>query len=415
MNAGVEVSGTMQANGVSTREESELPFVDVQSGDFDEDPLGAFLAAAAGGQICRSRRGVEVLDYATVAELINDPRLDSQDASVYERMGGPEALIDFADHGLLVAMRGEKHRRIRRVLSTGFRVRHVTERQGSMRETAQALTAGWSDAGHCEFVSEFSSPFPMRVLCELLGIPPEDIWIFTAAATELHLMAAVPLAPHFASIDTALRTLADYVAGLVAVRKRQPKDDVITSLIAAQETDDAVTDEELAWSLVNLIFAGQDTTRYQFASAVLELVEHGQWTRLHDDPALVPAAVAEALRIRPVTRFVVRIPREPMEIHGVRVEAGRRIILNLLAASHDPSRFEKPDEFRLDRSVSYDLPFGWGPHHCLGAALARTEMEAALDVLSARFSDVRLAGEPRLTAPAGMLHGPETLPLSFRD
>jgi cytochrome P450 len=108
---------------------------------------------------------------------------------------------------------------------------------------------------------------------------------------------------------------------------------------------------------------------------------------------------------------VVRIPREPFDVHGVRVEPGRRIILNLLTASHDPARFERPDEFRLDRTQRFDLPFGWGTHHCLGAALARTEMEAALSVLAERFAGLELSAPPVLTAPAGMLHGPEVLPL----
>ena len=407
------MTDTYEDNGVSMRQESDLPFVAVPGADFDVDPLGALRAAADGGPICRSPRGVEVLDYPTVAALITDPRLDSQDASVYARMGGPQSLLDFADHGLLVAMRGDKHRRIRRVLSAGFRVRQVLERHDSMRDQAAELAQQWTD-GQCEFVGEFSSPYPMRVLCALLGIPAGDIGIFTAAATELHLLAAVPLAPHFPRIESALHELVSYVTGLLAVRQRHPEDDLISSLIAAQRTEGSVSNEELAWSLVNLIFAGQDTTRYQLASAVFELIEHQEWARLRQDPALVPAAVDEALRLRPVTRFVVRIPREPIVIHGVTVQSGRRVILNLLAASHDPDRFDEPDRFRLDRAEHFELPFGWGPHHCLGAALARSEMEAALAVLTASFADVALTHQPQLTPPGGMLHGPETLALSFR-
>ncbi|MFD9668697.1 cytochrome P450 [Rhodococcus sp. NPDC059968] len=403
----------MGANNISTRKESDLPFLDVLSDEFERESLDVLREALTEGPVHRSRRGVEVLDYATVSELITDPRLDSQSASVYERMGGPKSLIEFADEGLLVAMNGDKHRRIRRVLSAGFRVRHVTERRHDMSAAAAALTDQWVN-GRCDFVADFSSPFPMRVLCELLGIPSQDIWIFTAAATELHLLAAVPLAPHFPRIDAALRTLAEYVTELVATRKKRPERDVISSLIAVQDTEGKLTDAELAWSLVNLIFAGQDTTRYQLASAVLELVQHNAWDRLHDDPSLVPAAVDEALRMRPVTRFVVRIPREPIVIHDVRVEPGRRIILNLLSASHDPARFADPGRLRLDRAERYDLPFGWGMHHCLGAALARTEMEAALTLLTSRFTDVQIAEAPQMTAPAGMLHGPEKLSLTFQ-
>jgi cytochrome P450 len=110
----------------------------------------------------------------------------------------------------------------------------------------------------------------------------------------------------------------------------------------------------------------------------------------------------------------VRLPHEPVLIHDVRVETGRRVILNLMAASADESRFEQPHEFRMDRPRRYALPFGWGFHHCLGATLARSEMEAALIVLASEFSEVDLEAQPEFTAPTGMLHGPETLPLRFR-
>jgi cytochrome P450 len=403
----------MQSQNVTERQEADLTFADLSAVTDDAQFRQVLSAAAEGGSICRSKRGVEVLDYDTVAALVGDPCLDSQDASVYERMGGPPSLLRFADQGLLVAMRGEQHRRLKQVLKAGFRVRHVADQQGAMRDLASEL-ADQSLDGPCDFVAAFSSPFPMQVLCQLIGIPAEDVGLFSAAATELHLLAAVPLDPHFPRIEAALRTLADYTGQLIDTRRRHPEDDIITSLIEVQQTAGKLSDEELAWSLVNIIFAGQDTTRYQLASAVYELIQHGSWGQLHRTPKLVPAAVDEALRIRPVTRFVVRIPHEPVLIHDVRVETGRRVILNLMAASADESRFERPQEFRMDRPQRYALPFGWGFHHCLGATLARSEMEAALTVLASKFAEVDLDGQPEFTAPTGMLHGPETLPLRFR-
>ncbi len=403
----------MQHQNVTERHEAELPLADLSTVVDDTQLREALHTAAMGGPICRSKRGVEVLDYDTIAELIGDTRLDSQDASVYERMGGPPSLLRFADQGLLVAMRGEQHQRLKQVLKAGFRVRHVAGQQDNMRELASSL-ADQSLDDPCDFVAAFSSPFPMRVLCRLIGIPAEDVGLFSAAATELHLLASAPLDPHFPRVEAALRTLADYVGQLIETRYRHPEDDIITSLIEVQQTTAKLSDEELAWSLVNIIFAGQDTTRYQLASAVYELIQHGLWGKLHDRPDLVPSAVDEALRIRPVTRFVVRIPHEPVVVHGVRVEPGRRVILNLMAASADESRFDRPHEFHMVRPQPYSLPFGWGFHHCLGAALARSEMEVALAVLTLKYSEVDLDGAPEFTAPTGMLHGPEKLPLRFR-
>jgi cytochrome P450 len=243
----------------------------------------------------------------------------------------------------------------------------------------------------------------------------EDIPLFTAAATELHLLAAVPLAPGFPRIDKALGELKEYITGLVRRRRDQPRDDIVTSLITVQETEGRLTEEELAWNLVNLIFAGQDTTRYQLASVVRAVAQApGAWERIHTDPELIPAAVEEGLRLFPVTRFIVRIPRDDLTIGDLNVRRGRRVILNLLAASRDPSRFEHPDEFLLPRpEPHFNVPFGWGMHHCLGATLAQAEIEEALRVLTENYQGVRVTAIPALTPPAGMLHGPESMLLEF--
>jgi cytochrome P450 len=396
-------------------DEEDLPELDVLGPAFQNDPVGLLSQLRTQGSFARSRRGVEVLAYDDVAALVMDPRFDSQSASVYAKMGGPQSLIDFAEDGLLVAMAGEKHKRIRRVFSAGFRVRHVETQRAVMRAEAQSLVAGWG-TDSSEFVKSFSSPFPMHVLCRLLGVPVEDVPIFTAAATELHLLAAVPLAPGFPQIDAALQTLADYISSLVSRRRERLEDDIISSLVSVQETEGHLTDSELSWNLVNLIFAGQDTTRYQLASAVRAVVEStGMWDRLNTSPELIPNAITEALRLHPVTRFVVRIPTEDVTINDLRVRAGRRVILNLLSASRDPNRFDRPNEFVVPRvGPTFDVPFGWGMHHCLGATLARVEMEEALRVLVETFTDVAFAKTPEFTAPAGMLHGPESLALSYR-
>jgi cytochrome P450 len=404
----------MSADVTARLQEEDLPEIDVLGQAFHDDALAVLRKARAQGTLARSRRGVEVLDYDTVAALVSDDRLDSQNAGVYARMGGPRSLLEFAEDGLLVGMSGEKHRRIRRVFSAAFRVRHVQSQRPLMREAAADLAASWA-SDSCEFVRDFSSPFPMHVLCRLLGVPVEDIPLFTAAATELHLLAAVPLAPGFPRIDAALQTLSEYITGLVRRRRDEPRDDIVTSLITVQESEGRLTDSELAWNLVNLIFAGQDTTRYQLASVVRAVAQApGAWERLATEPELIPAAVEEALRLYPVTRFIVRIPRDDLIIGDLRVRRGRRVILNLLAASRDPSRFERPDEFLLPRpGPHFSVPFGWGMHHCLGATLAEVEMEEALRLLIESYQDVRVIGIPAMTPPPGMLYGPESMLLQF--
>jgi hypothetical protein len=142
------------------------------------------------------------------------------------------------------------------------------------------------------------------------------------------------------------------------------------------------------------------------------------WEQLSTDRGLVEHIAEETLRVEPVVNFIVRVALEDFDYHGIHVSAGRRVILNVQAASRDPEQFTSPDAF-CPRSTgrhdeSFDVPFGLGTHYCLGAGLARAEIEEALDVLSRHLTDVRIVGAPVLTAPAAMLHGPEELTISYR-
>jgi cytochrome P450 len=398
--------------------EATLPRLDVDGPKFRDDPHVALRAVRAQGRFAASRRGVEVLAHADVLKLLIDERLHSQDADVYRRYGAQDMLVAFAREGLLGAMQGGKHDRIRRVFLAAFRVRQIEAQRDLMRATARELVDRWPAEGHGDFVSLFSSPFPMQVLCRIIGIPVDDIPEFSTAATRLHLLAQTPLAPGFPAVERALRQLWDYCLALVEARRAHPADDTISALIQAQETEGRVTDEELVWNIANLIFAGQDTTRYQLASALREAARiPGLWREMRANPGLVPSVAEEALRFAPVVNFVVRIPKEEIDYEGVRLARGRRVILNFQAASRDPDRFTDPDVFTPRQpgrhGQSFDIPFGLGMHFCLGAALARAEIQEALAVLVERLADVEIDGTPEMTAPPAMLHGPERMTFRY--
>lgn len=286
-----------------------------------------------------------------------------------------------------------------------------------MRDVARRLAGRMLAAGPShDFVSAFTSPYPMEVLCRILGIPADDIPEFSAAATELHLLAQVPLSPGLPRVESALHTLWDYCSNLIAQRRSHRQADTISALIEAQETHGKLSDSELIWNMVNLIFAGQDTTRYQLASSVRAIVDvPGLWDRLVAEQDVIPGVVEESLRWYPVVNFVVRIPTEDLVFGGVEMRAGRRVILNFQAASRDPERFDDPFTFTPRppgrHPQSFDIPFGLATHFCLGAALARAEIQEALRILSHEFASVEIAGTPEMTAPASMLYGPETMPI----
>jgi cytochrome P450 len=403
--------------------EAELPRLDVDSEMFRTDTRAALQAAREAGRFHFSRRGIEILHHEDVQNLLTDPRLETQDAHVYRKYGAQPMLSSFAEHGLLVALHGEKHDRIRRVFLASFRARMVQDARPMMREVAQGLIDALpADRTLVDFVKMFSSPFPMQVLCRLIGIPVEDIPTFTEAATKLHLLAATPIEPGFPEIEQALRTLRDYSLALVEARTREPKEDIISGLIRAQVSEGKISDDELAWNAANLIFAGQDTTRYQLASALrVVLAEDGLWEQMYDDPSIVGNVAEETLRLEPVVNFVVRIAQEDFDYGGsggIHVERGRRVILNVQSASRDPEHFSSPDTFcprpTGRHAESFDVPFGLGDHYCLGAGLARAELQEALAVLSQNLTGITILDSPSMTAPAAMLHGPEELMITFR-
>ena len=395
-------------------DEASLPPLDVRSEVFARDPHGVLRATRLHGPLARSHRGIEVLAFDVCAAIFSSDAFETLGTDHFRDKGAPQSLLDFVEHGLLLNVDRARHDRMRRVLVRAFTIRRIEEQRDIMRDVAHRLLEPMLDTGGGDLVADFTERYPMEVLCRLLGVPAEDIPAFHRAAIDLHLMGAVPFAPGFARLDEALGELWCFVHGLLEARRVAPRGDFISALIGAQDGEARLTDQEIVWNLVNLLFAGQDTTRYQLASAVRVLTgTPGVWDHLAVDEASVPAALEEAMRLHPVSQFVVRRATAPAEAEGLRFPPGRRIILNLLAASRDPDAFPDPDRFDPGRGASYRLPFGWGLHHCLGHALARAEMIEALTLLARATTDVEVAAGTEAPA-ASMLGGPESLPLTFR-
>jgi cytochrome P450 len=365
--------------------------------------------------MAKSHRGVEILSYRWVAELFNDQRFHTVDGRHFAQKGAPPSLMAFVADGLLLSMEAERHDRVRRVLARAFTLRQADQQRAMMRQVADRLIGEFSEHGPVDLVDEFTDRYPTEVLCRAIGVPPQDIEQFLAAAHELHLLAAVPMAPGFERIDSALRNLESYVVDVLARRRREPADDFISGLIEAQETEGSLTHTELVGNVINLLFAGAGTTRFQLASAVRALVENRLWETVAGDPDLIPAAIEEALRYYPVTQFVVRIPDDDVVIDRLLFPARRRVILNLRAASRDPVAFPNPDHFDLSRrnTSRSRLPFGWGTHHCLGHALARAAMAEGVGCLTSALTDLEIVGTVPTPSPASMLNGPEHLDLTF--
>jgi cytochrome P450 len=283
-----------------------------------------------------------------------------------------------------------------------FSFRKIEEQRTQARETAELLLQEWIGDGQVELIGQLTEYYPIRVMSRMIGIPQEDIPGFAAAAHELHLLAAVPMAPGFPRLEAALGELTAYVRNLIEQRRAHPQE------------SDFISEDELVGNLVNLVFAGMGTTTRQLASAVHDIVQHGMWEQLYEHPETLEATISECLRFSPVTQFVVRIVQQDAELGGLLYPQGTRIILNLLAASRDPEKFSDPDRFDITRvNDESRLPFGWGVHRCLGQPLARLLIEEGLKLLTSRLIDVAVVSRERGPHPAEMLSGPDVLTLTF--
>jgi pentalenolactone synthase len=276
------------------------------------------------------------------------------------------------------------HMRMRALLQPHFTPRHMRD----LHPRVEALTARLLDelaaqGPPADLHAMVAVPLPILVICELLGVPYEDRDRFRAWTT-----AAANTREHVAS-ERGLADLYTYGRQLVAVKRREPADDVISRLCGTQ----GVSDDEAAELSMALLFAGHETTVVQIGlSAVLLMGNPEQWQALVDEPALVPKAIEETLRAsRRGGGVMPRYARADLEIGGVTVKAGELVLLEIGASNHDPDVFTDPDRVDVNRSSASHLAFGHGARYCLGAPLARIELQTVFTQLVSRYPSMRLA------------------------
>jgi cytochrome P450 len=250
-------------------------------------------------------------------------------------------------------------------------------------------------------------------MCHVLGVPDEDHEDFARWNRAITWALSFSLGEHLDEVQWGLEQMGNYVAQLMADRRREPREDMVTALVQAREADDRLTDDEISMMIEALLFAGYDTTRNQLGLAMWLFAEFpDQWKLLHDDPSLASKAVEELMRFRGAVGAVPRVVVDDFELDGYRLTAGTLVALSTSAANHDPSGFDNPWAFDITADREPHFTFGGGPHYCLGAALARAEMQEALPILAAALPNLTLDGEPVWRPPMGIF-GPESLPIRF--
>lgn len=395
--------------------DASVPFVDITTDAFRNDPRSVLREAMRQSPVIRTARGIEILQLDWIREVQADARMVTGGYTVMQAQATvadePPYTKAFHENGLLVAMSGEKHARIRRVQARAFALRRVDSLRDMIGGVANGLIDRWIDRGETDIVWDFTHWFSITVLCKTIGLPVEDIALF-----EHDTLAVAHRNDDPEAANQGLEHLYGYVTKLVAARRETPADDLITGMIQAQATEGKLSHDELIWNIVNLMFAGHDTTRFQLALLVKTLHEQGAWEELAAHPERVPAAVLEGIRWDPIVPYPpARQASEDVEIRGLRIPRGTWVNLNMYAAARDEAAFADAYRFDIGRTgPQYDI-FGNGLHYCLGFGLATAEMEEAVKALTARITGLAITSADVAAYPSALaMLGPRSLKIRFR-
>jgi len=389
------------------------PYLDFFDPAFIADPAPVIDAIRRESPIARTPIGALVVEHATVVALLADARLHSSLLDFVRIQGLVDGPIYEALSMSILAVDGPDHTRLRKLVSRAFTPRSVERLRAAMRSLAEELADRFVPAGQCEFMTAFADHYPIQLICELLGVPRKDYALFGGWANALTWALSLELGAHLEEVSAGLIGIGTYIEEFIAERLVHPEDDLVTALIQAEDGGDRLSGPELRTLIASLLFAGYDTTRNQLGIGLFVFTQHpDQWRLLRAHPELTPKAVEEILRFQGTVNVAPRVAFEPLTIGDYDVPAGTIVSLSTAAANHDPAVHTAPERFDITADREPPLTFGGGPHYCLGANLARAEMQEALLVLARRMPDLRVAGEVTWRPRTGIF-GPTALPLGF--
>ncbi len=334
-------------------------------------------------------------------------------AELFEIQEGP--LLEEMRRNIL-HLNGPDHARLRGLVNPSFTPRAVERYRPAMRGFLAELWAAVGSDGRCEFVGAFAKPYPSQVIATVMGAPLKDAPRLHEWSNWIQRQFDPPvLMTERARIERAVEEFYVYADGLLTARRETPSEDLISELISAEQDGQRLSDVELVNLVLNVLIGGVDTTQSQLAHAIRLLAEHpAEWAALRADPSLASAAVEEALRFEPITPFTARILLEDVEYGGVLFPKDTILLVCSFTANRDGEHEEDLTRFSItaERDAGKPLTFGAGVHYCLGANLARAELQEALGFLAEHVEAIELDGEPVYEGVQGV-YGLAQLPVRF--
>ena len=359
---------------------------------------------------------VSVFRYADVHAILRDP--DTWSNRFPPPPGVDPALLPEPS---MLGLDPPQHTRLRGLVSQAFTPRIIRRLAPRIEEIAQDLIGRALQAGTVDFVAAFTYPLPVIVIAEIIGIPPEDreqfkVWSDKAVANLGNGLFVPPPPERLKELGTLITEMGTYFGELAEARRRAPRDDLLTGLVQAEVEGSKLTHDEMIRMLVLLLVAGNETTTTLIGNSVLELLAHPDaLARLRAEPGLTASAVEEVLRYASPVQLDPRCATRRVELHGESIEPGQIVVNWIASANRDEQVFSAPEQFDVTRADNRHIAFGFGPHYCLGANLARVEAEVALRVLLARTrSFARTDDAPLPLHPSIVFRGVTSLPLHLQ-
>jgi cytochrome P450 len=304
---------------------------------------------------------------------------------------------------------------MRNLVNKAFTPRVIERIRPHIQAIADQLLDALPEPGRLDVVRDLAIPLPVIVIAEVLGVPVSDREQFKAWSSDIASTLAGPFQP-MEVLDRARissNAIADYFRDQIAQRRRQPGEDLLSALAAAEEQGDLLSEDELLATCILLLVAGNETTTNLVSNGMLALLRNPeQRLRLQTNPSLIESAIEEMLRFDGPAQMTSRVATEVIELRGKRIEPGQVLLCVLGAANRDPSQFPEPDRFDVGRQPNRHLAFGLGIHYCLGAPLAIAEAQVAIQTLLRRYPEPEPAFETPDWGASFILRGLKSLPIT---
>jgi cytochrome P450 len=393
---------------------ADLPYADLEGEEYAAAPYDYLDRMREQTWGARTAIGLIVLSYDAIQEVYNDPRFRTPGVDTYKLQGVTSGIAYEWWESTVLNREGAEHTRIRSLVRDAFSPRSVNRYRERMREQVRTLAAALPAGEPFDFVERYANPLPVGVTCSLLGVASPDFDQFGRWTRDITLSTQpVAWVESLPKVEAALAGMFDYLDTMMAQRRADPHDDLLSDLLRAEQDGDRLTSAELRSLVSLLLVGGMDTTRFQLSSMMeIFLNRPEQWEELAANPDMAERVAEELFRYRPAIMENFRFAMEDVQIRGVTIPAGTYVSMSTAAANHDDEFTVRGAQFDMHRAPTRHVTFGKGPHFCLGAALARTEVEETLRTLPGLMTGLTWEGESTHRLPRAIT-GPEVVPMSF--